>query len=82
MSENRCVLTFVMENKSKESVDTLRLNLFVFNQENRVYRRMVTEMGPVLDEKPLLSLLLEKSVNPKATSRMLATIDAAKIGRT
>lgn len=56
MSENRCVLTFVMENKSKESVDTLRLNLFVFNQENRVYRRMVTEMGPIRAEKTIVKL--------------------------
>jgi hypothetical protein len=56
MLDNRCVLTFVVENKSKDSFDTLRLNMFVFNQENRVYRRMVTEMGPLRGEKTVVKL--------------------------
>ena len=42
------------ENKAKEAVDSLRLDLFVFNQENRVYRRMLTEMGPVRGEKTVV----------------------------
>jgi hypothetical protein len=56
MVDNRCRLTFVVENKNKEAVDSLRLDLFVFNQENRVYRRMVTEMGPVRGEKTVVKL--------------------------
>ena len=53
---NRCQLTFVVENKGKTAVDSLRLDLFVFNKENRVYRRMVTEMGPVRGEKTVVKL--------------------------
>jgi hypothetical protein len=56
MLDNRCVLTFVIENKGKDSLDTLRLNMFLFNQENRVYRRMVPEMGPVRGEKTVVKL--------------------------
>jgi hypothetical protein len=53
---NRCQLTFVVENKGKAAVESLRLDLFVFNRENRVYRRMVTEMGPVRAEKTVVKL--------------------------
>jgi len=56
MVDNRCRLTFVVENKNPTAVDSLRLDLFVFNQENRVYRRMVTEMGPVRGEKTMVKL--------------------------
>jgi len=56
MVGDRCQLTFVVENKSEEAIDTLRLDLFVFNQEDRVFRRMVTEMGPVRGEKTVVKL--------------------------
>ena len=51
---NRCQLTFVIENKSTTGLDSLRLDMFVFNQENRVFRQMVTELGPVRAEKTMV----------------------------
>lgn len=45
-TETQCRLTFVVENKSG-SLDSLKLDLVVFNTESIVYRRLLTEMGPV-----------------------------------
>ena len=45
-TEKECRLTFVIENKGA-AFDSLRLDLVVFNTESVVYRRMITEMGPV-----------------------------------
>jgi len=45
-AETQCRLTFVIENKGA-AFDSLRLDLVVFNTESVVYRRMITEMGPV-----------------------------------
>jgi hypothetical protein len=45
-TETQCRLTFVVENKSA-ALDSLKLDLVVFNTESVVYRRILTEMGPV-----------------------------------
>jgi hypothetical protein len=54
MAESRCRLTFVVENKNTTAVDSLKLDMFVFNQENRVYRRLLAEMGPLPREKTVV----------------------------
>jgi hypothetical protein len=45
-TETQCRMTFVIENKSA-ALESLRLDLVVFNTESIVYRRLITEMGPV-----------------------------------
>jgi hypothetical protein len=45
-TETQCRMTFVVENKSA-ALDSLRLDLVVFNTESIVYRRILTELGPV-----------------------------------
>jgi hypothetical protein len=45
-TDTHCRMTFVIENKSA-SLETLKLDLVVFNTESIVYRRIITEMGPV-----------------------------------
>jgi hypothetical protein len=45
--DNRCRLTFLIENKTSASIDTIKLDLALFNQQGVIQRRMVTEMGPV-----------------------------------
>ena len=42
---NQCRLTFVIENKNESAIDTFKLDLVVFNRENRMYRRNLVEMG-------------------------------------
>jgi hypothetical protein len=45
-TETQCRMTFVIENKSA-GLESLKLDLVVFNTESVVYRRLITEMGPV-----------------------------------
>lgn len=45
-AESQCRTTFVIENKSA-TLETLKLDLVVFNTESIVYRRLITDLGPV-----------------------------------
>ena len=53
-AENRCRMTFVIENKTSHAVDSLKLDIALFNAEGAVYRRMVTDMGPVRAAKTVV----------------------------
>jgi len=45
-TDTHCRMTFVVENKSA-ALESLKLDLVVFNTESIVYRRLITELGPV-----------------------------------
>lgn len=53
-SENRCRMTFVIENKSSHAVDSLKLDIALFNTDGAVFRRMVTDMAPVRPAKTVV----------------------------
>jgi hypothetical protein len=46
-ANNRCLLTFLVENKTSKAIDSLKLDLALFNPEGIIQRRMITEMGPI-----------------------------------
>ena len=46
-ANNRCLLTFLIENKTSKAIDSLKLDLALFNPEGIIQRRMITEMGPI-----------------------------------
>jgi hypothetical protein len=46
-ANNRCLLTFLIENKTSKAIDSLKLDLALFNAEGIIQRRMITEMGPI-----------------------------------
>ena len=45
--EGRCSLTFLVENKTNRTIDSLKPDLALFNAEGVIQRRMVIEMGPI-----------------------------------
>jgi hypothetical protein len=45
--QSRCRLSFVIENKSEGAIESLKLDLVVFNRDGIIERRLATEMGPV-----------------------------------
>ena len=53
-ADNRCRITFVIENKSKEALESLKLDLAVFNPQRIVQRRLATELGPVRGSKTIV----------------------------
>lgn len=46
-ADNRCRLTFLVENKRDTGLESFKLDLAVFNREGIIHRRMATELGPV-----------------------------------
>ena len=46
-ANNRCLMTFLIENRSSRAIDILKLDLATFNPEGVIQRRMIIEMGPV-----------------------------------
>jgi len=46
-ADNRCRMTFLIENKSSRNIDSLKLDLAMFNPEGVIQRRVSIEMGPV-----------------------------------
>ncbi|MPZ58081.1 MAG: hypothetical protein GEU91_16615 [Rhizobiales bacterium] len=52
--DNRCRVTFVVENKGKDAVESLKLDLAVFNPQRIVQRRLAVELGPVRGGKTIV----------------------------
>jgi hypothetical protein len=50
-SENRCRITFVIKNEGKTAVESLKLELVLFNTEGTVFRRMLVDLAPVRPAK-------------------------------
>jgi len=53
-AQNRCRLAFVIDNKDELPLQTLKLDLAVFNRDGVVQRRLVIEMGPVRRAKTMV----------------------------
>jgi hypothetical protein len=54
MVDNRCRLTFVIQNTLARAIDSFKLDLVVFNPEGIVYRRLIAEMAPIRDAKTVV----------------------------
>jgi hypothetical protein len=50
-AEGRCRVSFVVENKGEAAMETLRLDLALFNRAGIVQRRVATDLGPVRTAK-------------------------------
>jgi hypothetical protein len=53
-AEKTCRMTFVLHNQTKDSLESLKLDLAVFNREGVVQRRLVTEMAPIRAGKTMV----------------------------
>lgn len=51
--QGRCRVAFVVDNKG-DAVDSLKLDLAVFNHDGVLQRRLVTEMGPIRKAKTIV----------------------------
>ena len=49
--QDRCRVTFVLENKQPAAIESLKLDLAVFNPEGAVRHRLIAELGPVRASK-------------------------------
>jgi hypothetical protein len=53
-AQNRCWLSFVIENRSETPIESLKLDIGVFDREGIILRRLVAEMGPVPKVKTMI----------------------------
>jgi hypothetical protein len=51
---NRCRLNFVVQNKSRVAIESMKLDLVGFDTEGGIVRRLITEMGPVRAAKTVV----------------------------
>jgi hypothetical protein len=51
---NHCRLSFVVQNNAESAIDTLKLDLAVFDREGAIQRRMIVEIGPVRATKTIV----------------------------
>lgn len=52
--QNRCRLSFVIENKGAAAVESLKLDLVVFGRDGVIDRRLITDMGPLRGAKTIV----------------------------
>jgi len=52
--QNKCRLSFLIENKSDTPIERLTPDLAIFNREGIIQRRLVAEMGPVYRAKTII----------------------------
>lgn|SRR5262245_25795470 len=53
-AQNRCRMSFLIENKGDRAVESFKLDLVIFGTENTMQRRMVIEIGPVRRAKTMM----------------------------
>ncbi len=46
-ADNRCRLTFLTHNRGDSAIDSLKLDMALFDHDGIIYRRMATELGPM-----------------------------------
>lgn len=52
--QSRCRMVFVVDNKDETALESLKLDLAVFNRDGVVQRRLVIELGPVRRAKTMV----------------------------
>jgi hypothetical protein len=80
-ADNRCRMTFVIENKTSHAVDSLKLDLALFNAEGAVYRRMVADMGPVRAAKTVVKTFATDGDCAQLGSVLVNEVTACIAGR-
>lgn len=53
-AQNKCRVAFVIANKGATAIESLKLDLAIFNRDGVVQRRIVTEMAPLRRAKTIV----------------------------
>jgi len=62
-------LSFVVQNNAESAIDTLKLDLALFDREGAIRPRMIVEMGPVRAAKTIV-----RTFNVETDCRQIASI--------
>ena len=78
-AETSCRMTFVIENKAA-AVDSLKLDLVVFDTEGIVHRRIITEMGPVRAGRTVVKTFAIETRCPRIGAVLVNDVSACAPG--
>src|SRR5262245_27341043 len=78
--ESRCRLNFVIENKSDAAIDSMKLDLVVFDSDGGILRRLLTEMGPVRPVKTIVRAFVIDAECAKIGSVLVNEVNACEPG--
>ena len=53
-AQNSCRLSFLVENKSANALESMKVDLAVFNPQGVITRRLIVELGPVRRAKTIV----------------------------
>jgi len=54
MQQDHCRLSFVVQNSAENAIDTLKLDLALFDREGTIKRRVIVELGPLRAAKTIV----------------------------
>jgi hypothetical protein len=52
--QNRCQLSFLIENRTAQNLEALKLDLALFNTEGVIQRRLAVDLGPLRKAKTIV----------------------------
>jgi hypothetical protein len=79
-AENRCRLNFVIENRSEGALDTLKLDLVVFDHDGAFTRRLIADMAPIRPMKTMVRAFLVEVECPQISAILVNDVTACTPG--
>jgi hypothetical protein len=78
--QDHCRLSFVVENNAESAIDTLKLDLTLFNREGTINRRMIVEIGPLRAAKTIVRTFSVETDCGRIGSILLNDVTACSLG--
>lgn len=78
--EGRCRLSFVLENTGQAALESLRLELALFNRDGILQRRLATEMGPLRSQKTIVKAFMTEGSCEEIGSILVNDVTACAPG--
>ena len=80
--QDHCRLSFVIENNAENAIDTLKLDLAVFDREGAINRRIIVEIGPLRAAKTIVRTFSVETDCGRVGSILLNDVTACSPGET
>ena len=77
-AQGRCRLSFVLENPGDQAIESLKLDLALFNREGSIQHRLLTELGPVRKAKTVVNAFDVESDCTRIGSILLNDVTACQ----
>ena len=79
-ADNRCRVSFVIENKSEIAIESLKLDLVAFGTDGGILRRLITEMGPLYAAKTMVRVFMIDAECPQLGAILVNDVMACAPG--